>query len=573
MLEEGGRSLTGARWRVEAVDEAAVARLSEELKLGRVAAHVLVGRGLAEVGAARRFLAHDLDDLQDPGEMRDMDRATALVSGAVEEGAPIRIYGDFDVDGVCATALMVRALSGLGAKVDWYIPHRVEEGYGVNKEAVREAAAEGIKLLITVDCGTTAVEEVALARELGMEVVVTDHHRPGDELPEAPVLNPWRADCGYPFKELAGVGVAFKLVTSLARARGLPEGSELRFLDLVCLGTVADVVPLLGENRVFVHHGMQRMATSKKLGLVALMEAADVRGKVGTREVAFGMAPRINAAGRMGHAEAAVKMLLTQDPEEARRLAQELSAQNEKRRKEERQTLAEAQAQVEEGVDLSHEKVLVLESESWHPGVIGIVASRLVERYHRPTLLIAVQEGAGKGSGRSIRAFNLWEGLRECAPLLTRYGGHRYAAGFGVAVEQIGRLRERINEVADSQLTAADLVREVEVAGEAELSELSWESVSELNELEPFGMGNPTPVLATRGVRVATAAKVGDGSHLSMKVEDGEGRVTGAIWFRQGALMEQLPTGAMVDVCYRPKLDEWNGQRRVRLHIEDVRVR
>lgn len=367
--------------------------------------------------------------------------------------------------------------------------------------------------------------------------------------------------------------MAFKLVTSLARACGLPEGSELRFLDLVCLGTVADVVPLLGENRLFVHHGMQRMATSKKLGLVALMEAAGVREKLGTREVAFGLAPRINAAGRMEHAEAAVRLLLTKDPAEARRLAQEMSAQNDRRREEERQTLAEAEARVEEGVDLSREKVLVLESESWHPGVIGIVASRLVERYHRPALLIAVQEGEGKGSGRSIRAFNLWEGLQECAPLLTRYGGHRYAAGFGVMVEQIGRLRERINEVADSQLSADDLVREVEVAGEAELAELSWESVGELNELGPFGAGNPTPVLTTRGVRVETAAKVGDGSHLSMKVGDGAGRVTGAIWFGQGAQMEELPTGTMVDVCYRPKLDDWNGQRRVRLQIEDVRVR
>jgi len=502
------------------------------------------------------------------------------VEGALARGGLIRIYGDYDVDGVCATALLVRALRGLGGKVDWYIPHRLDEGYGVNEEAVREAKGSGVELLITVDCGSTAVAEVALARELGLEVVVTDHHRPaadpatgsGQRLPPAAVLNPWREDCPYPFKDLAGVGVAFKLVSALARGRGLPARAELRFLDLVCLGTVGDVVPLLGENRLFVQHGLLRLPKSKKIGLTALLQAAGCGGEISAREVAFGLAPRINAAGRMEHAQAAVRLLLTRDPEEARQLALHLCEQNDRRREQELQTLTEAEELLAREVDLDREKVIVLAREGWHPGVIGIVASRLVERHHRPVLLIALSDGMGKGSGRSIAALNLWEALRECAPLLTRFGGHRYAAGFGLAAERVPELRGRINEVADRCLTGEDLVREIAVDSEAGLDELSPETVAELNRLAPFGMGNPAPVLVTRALRVMEARPVGNGLHLSLRLREESGRVVEGIWFGQGARSEQLAAGAAVEVCYRPRLDEWSGEVRVRLHVEDMRL-
>ena len=567
-------SLTGARWEMREVDEGAQERLRAGLNVSRVTARALLCRGIQEVEEGARFLGHDLAGLVDPFEMQDMGPAVEAVEGALARGEPIRVYGDYDVDGVCATALLVRALGGLGGQVDWYIPHRVDEGYGVNEEAVRQASAEGVKLLITVDCGSTATSEVELARELGMGVVVTDHHRPGEELPQAPVLDPWRSDCGYPFKDLAGVGVAFKLVSALARARGLPEGTELRFLDLVCLGTVGDVVPLLGENRLFVQHGLERLSNTRKVGVRALLSAAGLAaGKaVGARQVAFGLAPRINAAGRMEDARAAVTLLLTQDAEEARQLAEALSEHNTRRRQEEQQTLGEAEKMVSEGVDLSRERVIVLGSETWHPGVIGIVASRLVERYHRPALLIAIQDGKGKGSGRSVAGLNLWEALRECASCLTRYGGHRYAAGFGVEADQIGELRRRINEVSAERLAMDDLVRHIETDAEAELGEIGQEEVSELNRLAPFGMGNREPVLVTRGVRVEDATRVGDGSHLALRLRDEQGTGAGAIWFRQGEQGARLPAGAKVDVCYRPRLDEWNGRVRVQLQIEDVAV-
>jgi len=581
MSEAQPRSLTRSRWLVKDADGAAWRRLCEGLGVSPLTARALVCRGITEVEAAGIFLGRDLSHLTDPFEMKDMDRAVAAVEAALARGAHIRIYGDYDVDGVCATALLVRALGGLarradgglGGKVDWYIPHRIDEGYGVNEEAVRLAQAEGVELLITVDCGSSALGPVAVARELGMEVVVTDHHHPGGELPDAPVLNPCRRDCAYPFKELAGVGVAFKLVSALARARGL-AGAELRFLDLVCLGTVADVVPLLGENRLIVQHGLQSIAKSKKAGIRALMEVAGVGqgGSIGARDVAFGLAPRINAAGRMEDARGAVRLLLTSDMEEARELAGDLCQHNDARRAEERQTLAQAEEMVAVGVDLVREKVIVLGSERWHPGVIGIVASRLVERYHRPTLLVAIGEGMGKGSGRSISAFNLWEGLQECADLLTRFGGHRYAAGFGVEAGRIEELRLRINQVADRCLTVEDLLRQIEIDAEAELEQLSAEAVGELNRLAPFGMGNPAPVLLTRRAKVEEMSRVGNGSHVALRLRSAAGASHGAIWFRAGALGEELVVGGTVDVCFRPKLDEWDGSTRVQLVVEDIGV-
>lgn len=573
MSEPRSLSLTGARWRMREADEAAATELCEKLGTRDMIARALACRGITDVGEARSFLGHDIAGLADPFLMKDMDRAVERVEAALARGVLIRVYGDYDVDGVCATALLVRALQGLGGRVDWYIPHRLEEGYGVNEEAVQQASAEGVELLVAVDCGSTAVGPIALARRLGMEVVVCDHHRLAEELPDAPVLNPWRDDCAYPFKDLAGVGVTFKLVSALARARQLADGQELHFLDLVCLGTVADVVPLLGENRLFVQHGLQHLPNTRKLGLAALMEAASIRGPVLSGHVAFGLAPRINAVGRMEHACAAVKLLLTSEETEARALAADLSEQNTRRRAEERQTLAEAEEMLAAEVDLSREPVIVLASERWHPGVIGIVASRLVERYHRPALLVALSDGVGKGSGRSVEAFNLWEAVRTCAPLLTRFGGHHYAVGFGVMEEDISSFRERINELASARLAMEDLVRYIDIDAEIHLRSLTLEALDDLDRLAPFGMANPRPTLLTQGLVVQEAKCVGDGSHLALRVREEGGPALPAIWFGAGEFAPQLPIGRRVDACYRAKKDEWNGNLRVRLQVEDVGVR
>jgi single-stranded-DNA-specific exonuclease len=433
-----------------------------------------------------------------------------------------------------------------------------------------------------------------VAREHGLEVIITDHHRPDGRLPEAPVLNPWRDDCGYPFKELAGVGVAFKLVAALGRARGLGDEQALVFLDLVCLGTVGDVVPLLGENRLFVQHGLQRLANGRRAGIRALIEAAGLGGRragaqsgaaLQVRDVAFGLAPRINAAGRMENARAAVSLLLTRDAAEARSLAAELCAHNDARRAEELKTLEEAEEMVGLDVDLSHERVIVLASERWHPGVIGIVASRLVERHFRPVLLVAVADGTGKGSGRSIGTFNLWEGLHECADLFTRFGGHRYAAGFGIEASRLPELRRRINEVADRVLTDDDLVRRIEFDAEVGPSDLTVTAAEELDRMGPFGMGNPAPLLVARGLQVQEVSRVGDGSHLSLRLKGQAGEMLRAIWFggarayerrrdaAPGEPGDELAIGQCVDVCFRPRVDEWGGSRRVQLQVSDIAVR
>ncbi len=573
MSKAEGLSLTGGRWAVCEADEVVVAALAAALGLGPLTARALVCRGIREAEEARRFLYPDFRNALDPGLIEDMGRAVEMIEHALWENVPIRIYGDYDVDGVCATAMMVRALSTLGGHVDWYVPHRVEEGYGLNAEAVRRAAADGTKLLITVDCGASAVEEVALARQLGMEVIVTDHHQPGPVLPDAPVLNPWRSTSQYPFRDLAGVGVAFKLVTAVARRMGITEGKEANFLDLVCLGTVGDVVPLLGENRLFVQQGLQQLPRSRKLGLSALLHAADLEHEVSSRHVAYVLAPRINAGGRMEHARDAVNLLLTTDPAEARVLAEQLSELNERRRQHEQRALAEAEAMIAEEVDLDREMAIVLAREGWHPGVIGIVASRLVERHHRPVLLIALEGEVGKGSGRSIVGLNLWEALCECAPALTQFGGHHYAAGFSVAREKVPELRRRLNETAGRLLTKADLARQVQADGEVELSELTEPAVRELGLLAPFGMGNPSPLFVTRRLRVCEATPVGGGNHLSLRFADSAGRTVGAIWFGCGGLCQTLRRAETVDVCHRPQIDEWNGSVRVRLVVEDVALR
>lgn len=570
MPEVATTSLTGGRWSCPRADEAAVRTLVAALGLHRLTAHALVHRGVTDAGEARCFLSHDLSGMGDPFAFADMERAVALVLDAVDAGRLLRVYGDYDVDGVCATALLVRALAGLKANVDWYIPHRVDEGYGVSEEAVRRAADDGVKLLLTVDCGSSAVAPVALARELGLEVIITDHHRPGDTLPDAPLLNPWSPGCEYPFRDLAGVGVAFKLVSALARRKGLPEGHEHRFLDLVCLGTVADVVPLLGENRLFVYHGLQQIPKTKKAGLTALVAVSDLQGEIGSRHVAFVLAPRINAAGRMEHARDAVNLLLTTDPEEARLLAADLSEQNARRRQEEQATLEQADRMVQEGVDLARDRAIVLARDGWHPGVIGIVASRLVERYHRPVLLIAVNDGLGKGSGRSIAPLNLWAALSECSSLLLRFGGHHYAAGFGVLPENVPELRRRFVDIANARLSAEDLAPQLDVDAEADLAELTLETVQQLASLAPFGMGNPAPCFLTRGLRALEANPVGGGAHLSLRFADRAGRNLGAIWFGRGELRDLVRGANAVDVCYRPQIDTWNGNTRVRLFVEDL---
>jgi len=570
------RRLGGARWVLKELMPGAADDIAKTLGLPAVVAAALVNRGAATPEQAREFLSGSIDDLSDPLTMAGMSEAVALVRRAIDEGGAIRIYGDYDVDGVSATALLVRALSALGAQIDYYLPHRLREGYGLSPAAVERAAADGIRLLITVDCGIAAVEAIAQARRAGISVIVVDHHRPAEILPDADaILNPGRPDCAYPFRYLAAVGVAYQLVSALSRALGVPREAPFRFLDLVALGTVADVVPLLGENRILLREGLRRLRDTRKIGLQALIRVCGLDpSRLGSHHIAFALGPRLNAAGRIEHAKAAAQLLLTTDKEEAERLAAELDRYNVQRQEEERRTLEQAEAMINESVDLERDWVIVLAREGWHLGVVGIVASRLVDRYRRPAVLIALEQGAGRGSGRSIPEFHLWDALDAAREHLHQFGGHAMAAGLTISESQVAGLRQALNEYARQHLRPEALEPTIVFDAWARPSELTTEVVSDLNTLAPFGAGNPTPVLASRNLTLQGIDPLGaNADHVRLRLaESARGCSAEAVWFDCADFVNQLAVGQTVDVCFVPEIDEWRGGCSVRLRVRDLTV-
>jgi single-stranded-DNA-specific exonuclease len=523
--------------------------LAQGLGLSEITASVLVRRGYGDPDVARAFLAGE-QPLADPFLLDGMDVAVERIRAAIAAGKRICVHGDYDVDGICATVLAVLVLRELGADVEWHLPSRFDEGYGVSGNTLERLAEEGCGLVLTVDCGITAVDEVRRARELGLEVVVTDHHRPGEELPDCPVVAT---------KELCGTGVAFKLGQAL-----LGSDSEVlrRHLDLVGLATIADVVPLLGENRTLTIAGLRTLARTQKPGLQALMKVANVDpAVVDTGQVGFRLAPRINAAGRLGHPRAALELLLTDDADEARRLADRLEELNRDRQAVEDKILRAAIAQVEEWPEAKRRrKAYVVWGEDWHEGVIGIVASRLVERYNRPVVLIAGGEGLWKGSGRSISSFDLHGALRECAQFLQRFGGHRAAAGLSIAPEVVEPFADAFAAQAEGLLTTDDLVPSTVV--DAVLprgAKLTLDLCEELRRLAPFGLGNPEVTLLAPGCELGELATVGDGKHLRFRVQRDGRDAGGAIAFGQGTQLDRFRRLGRYDVAFRLQENRWNG--------------
>ncbi|MFS8628295.1 MAG: single-stranded-DNA-specific exonuclease RecJ [Limnochordales bacterium] len=551
-------------------DEALVRRVAACAGVSPLTARLLVARGYTDPEEVRAFLSADERGLHDPRLLPDMEAAAERVAAAVRRGEAVAVYGDYDVDGQTGTALLVRGLSALGLRPVWYIPERVAEGYGLNARAIDELAAAGTRLLISVDCGIRGHAEVARARAAGMDVVITDHHEPGEDLPPAlAVVNPKRADSAYPFRELAGVGVAYKLLQAVWAKFGagpLPGWA----LQLVALGTVADVCPLVGENRIFVRLGLERINSRPLPGLEALIQAARLQpGNITAGDVAYILGPRLNAAGRVSHAATGVRLLLSDDVAAALPLAEELERENEERRRVEAGILEEALRRVEEE-DMLSDWVLVVDGERWHPGVIGIVASRLVERFARPAIVIGLDGEKGKGSGRSIRPFDLVYHLSRCADLLEQFGGHAMAAGLTVARANVPALRRRLNELAAAVLGPADLVPETRIDLEVRLGDVNEQLVLELERLAPFGAGNPTPLLAAPRALILGARTVGrDGEHLKLTLRCPETEaVYEAIGFGAGALLESAVPGTEVQVAFVPRLSEWQGRRRVEVELK-----
>jgi single-stranded-DNA-specific exonuclease len=542
-------------WQLEQCVYADVRALAAALGVSETTAAVLVRRGYGDASDAERFLAGELPG-HDAFALGDMRAAVDTIVAAVEAGAKICVHGDYDADGICATALAVLLLRELGADVAWHLPSRFEEGYGLNAGTLTRLADEGFDLVVTVDCGITAVAEVEHARELGLEVVVTDHHRPGDGFPACPVVAPLKGD--YPFTGLCGTGVVWKLAQAL-----LGEGHPFldRHLDVVALATVADVVPLVDENRALALLGLRRLAQTQKRGLRALMRVAGVDpAAVDEGSIGFRLAPRINASGRLCRPEAALALLLTEDDAEAKRLAEELEALNRERQAVAERILREAVDQVESWPESRRRRRgYVVAGEGWHEGVIGIVASRLVERYGRPVVLIAGTDDAWKGSGRSVPAFDLHGGLAACAGHLERFGGHRAAAGLTIRAEQVEVFAAAFAAHADSVLSDEDLRPQTRVDAIVEGSKLTLDLCAELGRLAPFGLGNPGVTLLVDGCEVVEPATVGDGKHLRFRVRQ-RGRDAGsAIAFGLGAQLDRFRRDQRYDVVFRLQENRWNG--------------
>jgi single-stranded-DNA-specific exonuclease len=547
-------------WQLDPCVYGEVRALAAELSLDEVTASVLVRRGYGSPGDARRFLDGALPG-HDPFALGDMREAVETITAAIEAGARICVHGDYDADGICATALAVLLLRELcteenGADVAWHLPSRFEEGYGLNAGTLTRLAEEGFELVLTVDCGITAVAEVEHARSLGLEVVVTDHHRPAETFPGCPVVAPLKGD--YPFKGLCGTAVVWKLAQALL---GVEHPFLERHLDVVALATVADVVPLVDENRALALLGLRRIAQTQKPGLRALMRVGGVDpAAVDEQSIGFRLAPRINASGRLCRPEAALRLLLTEDDREAKLLAEELETLNRERQMVEERILREAVDQVESWPESRRRRRgYVVAGEGWHEGVIGIVASRLVEKYNRPVVMIAGTEGEWKGSGRSVPAFDLHGGLGACSAHLERYGGHRAAAGLTIAPERVETFAAAFAAHADEVLTEDDLRPVTRIDAIVPGSKLNLELCAELGRLAPFGIGNPGVMLLVDGCEIADASTVGDGKHLRFRVRQ-HGRDSGqAIAFNLGAQLDRFRRDQRYDVAFRLQENRWNG--------------
>ena len=547
------------RWRVVPPPDPAEAQgLAAALNLPVALGGLLIQRGHTTEEAARRFLRPSLAELSDPYALAGMGDAVSAVARAVRTGQRILVHGDYDVDGQCASALLTRVLQVAGADVLPFLPHRLRDGYDFGPAGLEAARAAGASLVITCDCGITAYDTVVAARAAGIDVVITDHHLPGEELPPAlAVIDPQRTDDESGANYLCGTGIAFKLAQALVPALGLPAHLPLHLLDLVALATVADVVPLLGENRILVKHGLRLLHASRWPGLRALLDATGLAGKeVRAHHLGFILGPRLNAAGRVGDATDGLKLLLCDDATAAAELAQRLESMNVERQALDQRILDEALEQVERTGNPDRDAGFVLSGEGWHPGVVGIVASRVVERYGRPTFLIAFDGEVGKGSGRSTSRFNLHSALHSCGDLLERYGGHHMAAGLTIMRARLDEFRERFGHVARERLAPEDLGPEQRVDLELRLPEITRELERLCRYLEPCGQGNPSPVFGVRGVRFTNRSVVGNG-HLRGALDDGNCKLW-VIGFQWADRVPWLGDG-LVDAAFRIECDEWNG--------------
>ncbi len=547
-------------------------QLKDQTGINDILAQLLYDRQLIEEDIIEHFMNPSLSQLHSPYLMKDMDVAVKRILKALRDGENILVYGDYDVDGITGVSILYEALFDLGGKVTFYIPDRISDGYGLSSDGVKLAKEQGVDLIVTVDCGITAVEETSLANELGMDVIISDHHEPGESLPDAvAILNPKRKHCTYPFKELAGVGVGFKLIEALYTSLGYKREELEKYLDLVAIGTAADIVPLIDENRVLAKFGLDRINEKPRHGLFALMESSSLLGReLNVSLIVFVLAPRLNAVGRISNAKKAVHLLTSSSLQQSRNIAKILESENKIRRDIDEITCLDAINLVEREYDLEKCKVLVLAKEDWHPGVIGIVASRIMEKYNRPSILISIKDGIGKGSARSTGNFDMYEALYSTSSLLDNFGGHKFAAGLTIKAEKIEQFKAEIAQISDVQINKEDLTPTLKVQSILDLKEIDAQLLHWLKILAPYGPYNMRPVFVSKQLEVQGDASIVGGNHLKLKVRQ-DGIVIDAIAFNFGDIKYKMKrTGQRINAAYVIEENTWNGQTTIQMRIKDI---
>ncbi len=556
------------KWEFYNSDEEKVKEISEKFNISELLATVLVNRNIVKEEEIKIFLNPTRDDFHDPYLMPDMKIAVDRIIKGIKNQEKIMIYGDYDVDGITSITVLSKFFRQLGLDVGSYIPNRLDEGYGLNREAIKQIADEGYKLIITVDCGISGTEEVDYAYSLGMEVIVTDHHEPLDVLPKAlAVIDCKRKDNKYPFNSLAGVGVAFKLIQAIAIKLGLDEKEYLKYLDIVCIGTISDIVPLIDENRVIAKLGLKLVSQSKSPAVRALLNVAGYN-EINSNTVSFGIAPRINACGRMGHERDALDLFLTENIVEANKITEKLNSYNKQRQSIEKKIFEEAIYKIEKE-NINNKKAIVLGSENWHHGVIGIVASKITELYFKPSILICFDGNDGKGSGRSIPGFDLHDALCKSSDYLEKYGGHEMAVGLSLKKQQFNNFKNKFEEIAD-KAKIDEITPVIKIDKEIKLKDISIENVESLKLLEPYGESNKTPIFIYKNLKIDSIRALSEGKHLKLTLKD-ENTIINAIGFNMGHYSEEYLIGDKIDVIGVLEINSFNGVQNVQINMKDMR--
>ncbi len=558
------------KWLLKEFDKERVVEISKDFKISPLTAIILYNRNIRNDEEIKNFLSKNLDVMYDPFLMCDMDKAVQRILSAKQAGEKITIYGDYDVDGITAIAILYKHLSGMGVPVDYYIPDRMQEGYGVNRDALDKIKANGTTLIITVDTGITAVEECEYAREIGLDVIVTDHHECKEKIPDVyAAIDPKRKDCGYPFKSLAGVGVVFKLIQALEGKEALPDLME-RYADLMCLGTVADISPLVDENRIIVTEGLKRFKNTKNIGLKALIDVSTNGKAITTSTIGYIIAPRINASGRLGCASRSVELFLTDNKETARNLASSLCEENTLRQQTEQKMFKEALEYIENHPEIKDDKIIVIPHEEWHHGIVGIVSSKITEKFYKPSILFAIDGDEAKGSGRSVSGFNLFDALENTSDLLEKFGGHELAAGLTIKASNIEAFRRKINDYSMDKINEAMLVPTIMLDAAIKVAYITIDTVHDINRLQPFGVDNPAPSFAVKNIKIHKISVMSEGKHLRMTLLK-DGKYLDAVGFGMGEYYHHLEEGDIIDVAFALDINDYKGFQNVQLILKDIK--